>query len=419
MRKELDGGGVELEACPAAQSAVLMETESPFRVLVLGDFSGRASRGLCRTGEQLAELTPLLIEHASFDQVLESVGPQLKLGPEIGLAFASLHDFHPDGLCRQAIFARLFSARRALLEAILRSGQGSPEAWSTQLAEIEKTLGDLMRSVLHHPAFQALEATWRGLGFLVERLQPDRRIQIYLMDLSKEELATDLSPAEPEQSVLYRAVAEPERLGCGGQAWSVIAGDYAFQPSLEDGRLLGRLARLAARAGAPFVSEFAAEPMAPEAEQTWRELRAMPEAAWVGLALPRFLLRLPYGERAEPVATFRFEEMSAPPRHAEYLWGNPCYACVYLLGRTFERWGWRMQPGLITEIEDIPMHVYEEEGQLKIKPCAELLLSETAIQEALGMGLMPLLSVPGQGVVRLARFQSIADPPGPLAGPWD
>jgi len=74
---------------------------------------------------------------------------------------------------------------------------------------------------------------------------------------------------------------------------------------------------------------------------------------------------------------------------------------------------------LITEIEDIPMHVYEEEGQLKIKPCAELLLSETAIQEALGMGLMPLLSVPGQGVVRLARFQSIADPPGPLAGPWD
>jgi type VI secretion system protein ImpC len=152
--------------------------------------------------------------------------------------------------------------------------------------------------------------------------------------------------------------------------------------------------------------------------EAWHSLRALPEAAYVGLALPRFLLRLPYGPDTEPVELFDFDEMPGEPVHEQYLWGNPAMACASLLGQEFSESGWAMRPGTLQEIGGLPIHVHTSGEERKTTPCAEVVLTERAAEAILDKGIMPLLSFKGRDTVRLARFQSMADPPTRLAGRW-
>ena len=156
----------------------------------------------------------------------------------------------------------------------------------------------------------------------------------------------------------------------------------------------------------------------PNDRQAWEALRKLPESSYLGLALPRFLLRLPYGPGTAGTEQFAFEEMPGVPSHDAYLWGNPCFACVWLLGRAFSRYGWQFRPGVVEDLEDLPVHVYKAEGESLVKPCAEVLLTDRAIEAIVNRGLMPLRSFKNQGTVRLARFQSLADPPTRLMGRW-
>lgn len=476
MPKPLDFGEIHLHAEPETQAAALAEIEHPFRILILGDFSGRAARGLCEAGARLADRRPLHVDRDNFDAVLRQVAPALELGPHLAVGFRELDDFHPDRLYESVeLFRRLREARDrladartfpdeardlglypppqspevtelasgSLLDRVLEASETRAAARAPDpladyvrrivapylqprpdpkqkevLAQLDEAAGALMRALLHQPAFQALEAAWRAVFFLVRRLDTDGRLRIYFLDVTKEELAADLLSGELLQSGLYRLLVEQTIGTLGGEAWSVVAGNYVFQPKPEDARLLARIAKLASQAGAPFLAEAGAEEGEAEGRQAWNVLRAMPEAAWIGLALPRFLLRLPYGRRTDPIDAFDFEEMPAAPQHPWYLWGNPAFACLYLLGRAFENWGWDMRPGMIQDIDGLPAHYYEEEGETKMKPCAEMLLTAEAVEQILEMGFMPLVSMKNRDQVRLARFQSIALPPRPLAGPW-
>jgi type VI secretion system protein ImpC len=476
MPKPFDFGKIELEAAPQTQPAALLESETPFRILILGDFSGRANRGLREIGPALAQRPVVRVDRDNFDHVLGRLKPSLRLGPHLSLTFHELDDFHPDRLYDSLeIFGRLRALRQKLADAAtfstaaaelgldaaapppepaeLTSGDllehavaatqaqaGGPPAdplaehirrvvapyltpkphprQAELLAQLDQAIAGLMRAVLHQPAFQALEALWRALFFLARRLETDGRLRIYLLDLSRDELAADLTTGELVESGLYRALVEQTVGTLGGEAWSVVAGDFVFEQTRADAELLGRIAKLASQAGAPFLAEAGTQPPEADAAGPWAALRAMPEAAWIGLALPRFLLRLPYGRHTDPIESFDFEEMPAIPQHPWYLWGNPAFACVYLLGRAFQNWGWEMRPGMVQDIEDLPAHFYQEEGETKMKPCAELLLTEDAVEQILEMGYMPLVSFKNRDRVRLARFQSIARPPRPLAGPW-
>src|SRR5208337_3099418 len=146
----------------------------------------------------------------------------------------------------------------------------------------------------------------------------------------------------------------------------------------------------------------------PQNAEAWEALRRLPEASAVGLALPRFLLRLPYGKKTEPIESFDFEEMPDTPSHENYLWGNPAFVCALLLAQSFNQDGWDLRPGVISELDDLALHVYEENGESGLKPCAEALLTERTAERILEAGLMPLLSLKGKDRVRLMRFQSIA-----------
>ena len=154
------------------------------------------------------------------------------------------------------------------------------------------------------------------------------------------------------------------------------------------------------------------------ASKRWQALRESAAAPWIGLALPRVLLRLPYGPQTNPVERFEFEELSPGRDHEAYLWGNPAFACAMLIGTAFAERGWSMEPGDHLDIEDLPAHTYEEAGESKMKPCAEVCLGERAGTAILDRGVMPLLSYRNRNAARLMRFQSLADPPAGLRGPW-
>jgi type VI secretion system protein ImpC len=495
------------------------EPETPFRIAILGDFSGRADRWPVEADSAPAGRRLLHIDRDNFDEVLAKLGVEIRLPiagndtPSVAIRFAELDDFHPDRIFEQVeVFQRLRETRRklqdtrtfasaarearswagmdttpesseppseqpapapeisvtsgSLLDQMLDEAEGRPpetrtltdsSEWNAFLqrivkphlvpsedpqqaelvASVDAAIAKLMRTILHHPDFQAIEAAWRALYFLVSRLETDADLNIYLLDISKTQLAADLGTAEDLRSTrTYRLLVEQSVETPGAEPWAVLVGNYIFDEIREDVELLGRMAKIASHAGAPFISaasahilgcESLAETPDPddwqrqtneEGSQAWEALRKFPQASYVGLALPRFLLRLPYGQDTDPVEEFDFEEMDADPNHEDYLWGNPCFACVCLLAQVFSRYGWNLRLGVIQDIEGLPLHIYKEQGESKVKPCAEVVLTERAAEIILDNGLMPLLSFRNQDTIRLARFQSLADPLTHLAGRW-
>lgn len=307
---------------------------------------------------------------------------------------------------------------------------------SAWVAAVDAALGDQMRAILHQPAFQALEAAWRGVHGLVANLDDDGA-RVFLLDVTQQELLLDLRAAggKPQATGLHTLLIERGVRIPDGLPWTLLVGDYAFGAAPEDIALLAALGSLASHAGGPFLAaakpellgcdlaETLADPMrwspsSTEAEQNWLALRRCEIAPWLGLALPRVLLRLPYGQKTEPVEAFAFEEMPGGRDPETYLWGNPALACARLIVAAFAENGWDFSPGDVLELDDCPAHIYEAAGERVMQPAAEVLLGERAMLEILARGPMPLLGHRQRNAIRLARFQSLADPPAALAGAW-
>jgi type VI secretion system protein ImpC len=236
---------------------------------------------------------------------------------------------------------------------------------------------------------------------LSRRLETGEQLKIFVLDLPQQELATEEGIA-----AFTRALAEGE--------WGAIAGLWNFAPS--DEPVLTRLAALARNARAPLIAGLAPDVVG--LERVFDGLRRAPDAAWLGLALPRFLLRLPYGADTDEIESFSFEEMLSPPEHERYLWGHPAFACAYLLGEAFSRWGWHMRPGMVDTIDGLPAHVYRSGDEPELKPCAEVLLTEDAAEALLDRGFIPLVSIRDSDQVRVLRMQSLALAPSLISGRW-
>ena len=317
--------------------------------------------------------------------------------------------------------------------------QGADPAQRQLVDAVDGAAGALMRTLLHDPALQALEAVWRSLHGLAVNLETGEDLEIHLLDLSREALEAEVvaAAADPASSGLFRLLVEEGPGDPGERSWSLLVGDYRFGNEERDARTLAAVASIASRAGAPFLA--AADPLilgcrslhdSPDpgtwppveaaAQSRWASLRGSPDAGWVGLALPRLLLRLPYGQETDEVEQFAFEEMPGDTsRHEDYLWGNPAFACARLLGESFTAGGAAMQPGDHLDLGDLPAHTRLTDDGPALQACAEVFLPERAADAILQRGLMPLISFKNRNMVRLVRFQSIADPPAPLSGPWE
>jgi len=305
------------------------------------------------------------------------------------------------------------------------------------LAQVDQAISGQMREILHNTDFRELEAAWRMLHFLVSQVETDETLKIYAIDVSKAELAADLATADQLQSAgTYRLLVEQSVGVAGAEPYALLVTGYTFDQAAEDINILRQLARIAQAAGAPLLAaahshfagcqSIAATPDPndwrwqpdPAAGQLWQELRRSPEATYIGLVLPRFLLRLPYGKDTDPIDRFEFEEFSPLAGHEQYLWGNSAAVCACLLASAFREYGWALTGGLGCDLTGLPMHIYTSDGEKHVTPCAETILTERAMEVLIGKGLMPVISIKGRDAVRVPRFQSIADPPAPLTGPW-
>jgi type VI secretion system protein ImpC len=233
----------------------------------------------------------------------------------------------------------------------------------------------------------------------VRAVETGEDLKIYFLDLTLPELIS-------EMDALKRTLASLA-------PWGVIAANYSFGQSALDAKVLERVAGFARSLGAPFL----AEARIPEGDPdpAWTELRRSADARWLGLALPRFLLRLPYGKETSAIETFPFEEMPES-EHAAYLWGNPSYFCAQLIGRSFSAYGWDLARRLSRRIDNLPMHVYREDDELQSKPCAEIFMTERDAETLLEAGFMPVASLKHEPAAIVVRYQSIAEPAAALAG---
>ncbi|HEX6631411.1 MAG TPA: type VI secretion system contractile sheath large subunit, partial [Gemmatimonadaceae bacterium] len=295
------------------------------------------------------------------------------------------------------------------------------------LASVDAAAASLMRLLLGHPAVRALEARWRGLDVLVRRVETGSQLRLAIFDVAREELPGAVAGDDADAAAHDGALAAMLRDGAlalpDAAPWSAIVGLYGFGAADEDARLLDRLARVGAAAGAPWLS--AAEGVEDDARldgPEWRTLRASPVARWLGLAWPALLLRLPYGEEGEPVDALPFEEIDPSLGHAEAAarmpWGNAALVPALVLAAAFAADGWQMRPGDHLDVERLPLHLHRAAGEVAAVPPGGRLLGERDALRLLDAGVMPILSRRDGDAVRLARLQSVAEPLAALAGRW-
>ncbi|MBS1793828.1 MAG: type VI secretion system contractile sheath large subunit [Acidobacteria bacterium] len=307
------------------------------------------------------------------------------------------------------------------------------EAEQQKMVElVDRSISELMRRILHHSGFQELEAAWRGLYFLVRRLDTDVDLKVFILDAGKQELLDNLkSCSDLTETFLYRRLFSPDTELADQSSWGLIAGNYSFNSDVDDAAGLIRLAKLAAAANAPFVSHirpqlFGVDDFSRPTEfkitegstedKLWTALKNIPEAGFIGLSPMRFLARLPYGSQTDSVETFSFEEFTDETPHRGLVWSNPGFVCALLLGQSYRSFYWEMGRSFIREVDKLPLFIYRDGSETKSVPCAEIVLTETFAERILDSGMIPLISFRDDDRIRVGRFQSISSKL--LQGKW-
>lgn len=285
---------------------------------------------------------------------------------------------------------------------------------SAGINSLDRALSLQLSKVMHHPEFQRLEASWRGLEYLVSRTPASPLLKIRVLHVNKEELRRDFQRApEFDQSALFKKLYDEEYAIVGGEPFAVLVGDYHFGPGAEDVALLHNISSVAAVAHAPFIAGAAPEMFGMDDftdlnrprdirkifdtafYAKWRSFRDSEDARYAVLVLPRILLRPPYGEAAAQAGTFNYEEFAQAREHSGYLWGNAAYALAARLVNAFHAYGWcaairgEEAGGLV---EGLPAHCFlSDDGDSEVQCPTELAIFERRAEELVKSGFVPLL----------------------------
>jgi type VI secretion system protein ImpC len=283
-----------------------------------------------------------------------------------------------------------------------------------RIAQIDHLLSIQVNEILHHESFQKLEASWRGLKYMLDQSETNDKLKIKVLNVSKRELLKDLQRApEFDQSALFKKVYEEEFGVFGGAPFAALIGDYQFGKGPEEIELLERISQTAAGAHAPFLSAASPEFFNLESYATldaprdlskvfdsteyakWKSFRASEDSRYVGLTAPRMLLRLPYGKNTKAVDAFQYEEDVDGTDHNKYLWGNSAYALGTRLTNAFALYGWcaairGVEGGGL--VEGMPVHnFYTDEGDLAMKCPTEVQITDRREKEMADQGFIPLV----------------------------
>lgn len=279
------------------------------------------------------------------------------------------------------------------------------------IAEIDHKLSIQVDEILHNATFQKLESAWRGLKLLVDRTDFRENIRIELLNASKQDLLDDFEDAsEISKAGLYKLVYTAEYGQHGGKPFGAIIGNYDFTSSAPDIKLLQHMAKVATMAHAPFIaaadptffgiSQYTDLPDLKDLESIfegpqytkWRAFRESEDSRYVGLTLPRFLLRNPYDPEENPIKAFVYQE-NVSGSHEHYLWGNTSFAFATRLADSFAQFRWC--PNIIGPqsggaVEDLPVHLYESMGEIEAKIPTEVLISDRREYELASQGFIAL-----------------------------
>jgi type VI secretion system protein ImpC len=352
--------------------------------------------------------------------------------------FAALLDreFKPKSdRAREAVEAAVQTlAQQALADTALVSDDAL-RSIEAMIAAIDAKLTEQINLILHHEDFQGLESAWRGLHYLVNNTETDETLKIKVLNISKKEMGRTLKKFRGtawDQSPVFKKIYEEEFGQFGGEPFGLLVGDYYFDHSPMDTQLLGDLAQIAAAAHAPFIAAAAptvlqmdswnelANPrdltkifQTPE-YAAWRSLRESEDARYIGLTMPRFLARLPYGAKTEPVEEFAFEEETGAADSASYTWANSAYAMATNITRAFKTFGWTTQIRGIESggaVEGLPTHTFPtDDGGVAMQCPTEIAISDRREAELAKSGFMPLIHKKNSDFAAFIGAQSLQKP---------
>ncbi len=325
-------------------------------------------------------------------------------------------------------------AQQALAQTQLISGD-TVKSIEAMIAAIDRKLSEQINQILHHADFQKLEGAWRGLHHLVNNTETDEQLKIRVMNISKAELGKTLKRYKGtnwDQSPLFKKVYEEEYGQFGGEPFGCLVGDYHFDQSAPDVELLGEMSKVAAAAHAPFITGVSPTVMQMESWQelanprdltkifttpeyaAWRSLRESEDARYLGLAMPRFLARQPYGARSAPVEEFNFEEDTGAADHSKYTWANAAYAMAVNINRSFKEYGWCSRIRGIESggaVEGLPTHSFPtDDGGVDMKCPTEIAISDRREAELAKAGFMPLVHRKNSDFAAFIGAQSLHQP---------
>jgi type VI secretion system protein ImpC len=303
------------------------------------------------------------------------------------------------------------------------------------IAEIDQKLTEQVNLILHNERFQQVEGAWRGLSYLINNTETDEMLKIRVMNITKKDLGKTLKKFKGvawDQSPLFKKLYEEEYGQLGGEPFGCLVGDYQFDHTPPDVELLGQIAQISAASHAPFVAAAAPSLMGMESWQqlanprdlakifgapdyaAWRSLRESEDAKYVGLAMPRFLARLPYGAKTSPVEEFDFEEETGSGDHSKYTWANAAYGMAVNINRSFKLYGWCSQIRGVESggtVEGLPVHTFpSDDGGVDMKCPTEIAISDRREAELANCGLMPLIHRKNTDIAAFIGAQSLQKP---------
>ncbi|HUT55682.1 MAG TPA: type VI secretion system contractile sheath large subunit [bacterium] len=332
-----------------------------------------------------------------------------------------------------------YSMTKAGLTAFVNqiTAKGKVEARFTQaevdamISEIDKKLSKQVDEILHNADVQKLESAWRSLKYLVDKTDFRENVKIELLSATKQELLDDFEDApEISKAGLYRTAYTAEFGQFGGQPYGVMVGNYEFGPGAQDIKLLQNVASVAAMNHAPFISaaspqffgveHFSELPALKDLKSIfempqytkWQSFRESEDARNVGLTLPRFMLRVPYGSESVPVKSFEYTE-DVSGGDDKFLWGNSAFAFASRITDSFAKYRWCANiigPQGGGAVEDLPVYKYESMGEIQTKIPTEVMVSDRREFELAEEGFIALTMRKGSDNAAFFSANSVQKP---------
>jgi len=304
---------------------------------------------------------------------------------------------------------------------------------NARIAQIDHLISIQLNEVMHHPSFQKLEGSWRGLKYMMDQSETSDMLKIKVLNVSKKELLRDLQRApEFDQSAMFKKVYEEEFGIFGGAPFAALVGDYEFGKHPEDIELLERVSNVAAAAHAPFLTAASNELFNLESYTSldqprdlgkifdtteyakWKSFRASEDSRYVGMCLPRILGRLPYGPDTKPVEAFNYQEGVDGTEHNKYLWSNAAYALGARLTNSFAKHHWcaairGVEGGGL--VDGLAVHNFRtDDGDVAMKCPTEVPITDRREKELADLGFIPLVHCKGTDYAAFFSVQSAQKP---------